>query len=78
MLSSIILSMVMSVTPTQTVDIHKLETQEIGRARGSIRINNENQLDIERTGRARGSIRINNENQLDIERTGRARGSIRI
>ncbi|PHR85531.1 MAG: hypothetical protein COA59_00820 [Colwellia sp.] len=75
MLTSIILSMAISVTPTPIVDI-----QELGIVHGSIRINNtENQLDIEKTGRRRGSIRINNtENQLDIEKTGRRRGSIRI
>jgi hypothetical protein len=58
MLSSIILSMAISVTPTPTADIHNLETQKIGKTSSSLRINAEEDLTIERVGRARGSLRI--------------------
>lgn len=78
MLSSIILSMAMSVSPAPIADTHSLDIQEIGRARGSMRINAEQDLDIKETGRARGSMRINTKDDLTIEKTGRARGSMRI
>ncbi len=78
MLSSIILSMAMSVSPAPIADTHSLNIQEIGRARGSLRINAKQDLTIEKTGRARGSLRINAKQDLTIEKTGRARGSLRI
>jgi hypothetical protein len=78
MLSSIILSMAISVTPTPIADTHSLDIQEIGKARGSLRINAEDDLSIERVGKARGSLRIDAEDDLTIERVGKARGSLRI
>ncbi len=58
MLSSIILSMAISVTPTPIADTHNLDIQEIGRSRGTLRIDNENALTVEKTGRSRGTLRI--------------------
>jgi hypothetical protein len=78
MLSSIILSLAISVSPTPTADIQKLDIQEIGKARGSLRINTGNKLTIDTVGKARGSLRINSENELTINTVGKARGSLRI
>ena len=58
MLSSIILSMALSVTPTTTADIQNLDIQEVGRTRGSLRIDDQDNLTIEKVGRTRGSLRI--------------------
>ncbi|OUR61994.1 hypothetical protein A9Q74_05940 [Colwellia sp. 39_35_sub15_T18] len=78
MLSSIILSMAMSVSPAPIADTHSLDIQEIGKARGSMRINAEQDLTIEKAGKARGSMRINSKENLSIEKAGKARGSMRI
>jgi hypothetical protein len=58
MLSSIILSLAISVTPTPTANIQNLDIQEVGKARGSLRINAEDDLTIKTVGKARGSLRI--------------------
>ena len=78
MLSSIILSMAMSVSPTPIADVHNLDIQTIGNKRGSIRMNNENQLKVQTIGNKRGSIRMNNENQLKVQTIGNKRGTRRL
>ena len=75
MLTSIILSLTMNMSPAEPVDNH-LNIEHAGRARGSVRIHDGGQT-VEKTGKARGSVRIN-DNALNIEEAGRARGSVRI
>ena len=91
MLTSLILSLTMNMSPAEPVENNQLapeigfqattlsnnlQSQEANRTRGSIRIN-KSCSNVERTNRTRGSIRIN-ESCVTIEKTNRTRGSIRI
>jgi len=58
MLSSVILSMAMSISPAPVADIHILDIQKIGRVRKGNRIHDANSLKIEVVGRVRKSNRI--------------------
>ena len=58
MLSSIILSMAMSVSPAPVADAHNLDIQEIGAKRGTRRLSNENNLNVQTVGAKRGSRRL--------------------
>ena len=78
MLSSIILSMAMSVSPAPVADAHNLDIQEIGERRGGLRINADNNLDIQEIGERRGGLRINTDNDLDIQEIGERRGGLRF
>ena len=78
MLSSIILSMAMSVSPAPAADVHNLNIQEVGNKRGSRRLSNENILNVETVGNKRGSRRLSNENILNVETVGNKRGSRRL
>ena len=78
MLSSIILSMAMSVSPAPVADVHNLDIQEIGKARGTRRLSADSDFTIEKTGKARGTRRLNADNKLTIEKTGKARGTRRL
>jgi hypothetical protein len=57
MLSSLILSLAMSSSPAPVIESDSLIIDEIGRARGSVKIN-DSILDINEIGRARGSVKI--------------------
>tara|TARA_R110002050_G_scaffold247681_2_gene385462 strand:- start:548 stop:784 length:237 start_codon:yes stop_codon:yes gene_type:complete len=78
MLSSIILSMAMSVTPAQVEDINNLDIQEVGARRGTRRLSNEYKFDVEKVGARRGTRRLSNENDLIIETVGARRGTRRL
>ena len=78
MLSSILLSVAMSVSPAPVADTHSLDIKQVGDRRGSRRLNNDNTLGIETIGDRRGSRRLSNDNNLDIETVGDRRGSRRL
>ncbi|MCW8831956.1 MAG: hypothetical protein OQK09_04435 [Colwellia sp.] len=58
MLSSIILSMAMSVSPASIADNQSFEMEEIGAVRGTRRLSSENTIDIEEAGAVRGTRRL--------------------
>jgi hypothetical protein len=76
MLSSLILSMAMSVSPAPVIESDALITNEVGRIRGSVKIN-EQKTDVNTIGRIRGSVEIN-EQKSDVNTIGRIRGSVKI
>jgi len=78
MLSSIILSMAMSASPAPIADIHNLDIQEVGKARGARRLNADDDLNMEKTGKARGARRLSADDDLNVEKTGKARGARRL
>ena len=76
MLSSLILSMAISASPTPVIESDSLIINEIGRLRGSVKINDQ-KLDTNTIGRLRGSVKINDQ-KLDVDTIGRLRGSVKI
>jgi hypothetical protein len=74
MLSSIILSLAINAAPVPTAEVVKLDIQEIGRSRGSVRI--DDSPESKEVGRSHGSVRINYSSES--KEVGRSRGSVRI
>jgi hypothetical protein len=58
MLSSIILSMAMSVSPAPVADANNLLIEEVGDTRGTRRLSSSNSLLIEEAGDTRGTRRL--------------------
>jgi len=57
MFSSLILSLAMSASPTPVIESNSLMINEIGRIRGSVKVN-EQILDVNAIGRIRGSVKV--------------------
>ena len=76
MLSSLILSMAMSASPAPVIESDSLIINEIGRLRGTVKINDQ-KLDIDTIGRLRGTVKINDQ-KLDVDTIGRLRGTVKI
>ena len=74
MLSSLILSMAMSMSPATAIDTNDLQVQEVSRRRGSLRISEKGSS--EPISRRRGSLRISEKGSS--EPISRRRGSLRI
>ena len=80
MLSSIILSMALSVTPATnaTTDSHSLATKNINVIHETFRLSAEKNLDTQKTGWKRGTRRLSAEKNLDTQKTGWKRGTRRL
>jgi len=74
MLSSLILSLAMSMSPATEIETNDLQVQEVNHRRGSLRISN-NGSSVP-TNHRRGSLRISN-NGSSVP-TNHRRGSLRI
>jgi hypothetical protein len=57
MLSSLILSMALSASPEPIIEMDSLMINEIGRLRGTVKINDQ-KLDTNTIGRLRGTVKI--------------------
>jgi len=86
MLTSLILSLAVNVSPAPAADINELTIIEAGTKRGTIRVH-----DAERAGTKRGTIRVGTKRGTlrvgtkrgtirvhDAERAGTKRGTIRV
>lgn len=77
MLTSLILSLAVNVSPAPASDMNELAIIEVGTKRGAIRVS-----DVERAGTKRGAIRVGTKRGAirvsDVERTGTKRGAIRV
>ncbi len=78
MLSSIILSMAMSVSPTTVADVHNLDIQEVGEVRKRNRIHHENRFETNAVGEVRKKNRILNKNAFETSVVGEVRKKNRI
>lgn len=78
MLSSIILSMAISMTPGQQVETQELNINEINAKRGTRRLSSENNLKVDVINAKRGTRRLSSENTLEVEAINAKRGTRRL
>jgi hypothetical protein len=78
MLSSIILSMAMSVSPAPVADANNLDIEEISAKRGTRRLSENKNLNIEVVSAKRGTRRLSNNNNLNVESASAKRGTRRF
>lgn len=78
MLSSIILSMAMSVSPATVTDTNSLDIETIGDTRGTRRLNSSQGITLEVVGDTRGTRRLSASQDKTSEVVGDTRGTRRL